>query len=178
MALWRFHDYQAGLNDIDRALAMTPDWPLALTDRGRALMRLNRVNEAAESFAAALEIDPDFVPGHTGLAWVYANYNNKEKELSEYSRAVEIDPNDPKALVGRAMTNYELDRPIEALHDLDKVLALDPKKLENVRTIVGDDWSIPFPVELQIKREVVLKKLGRFDEAIQTYRAILEDHPG
>jgi tetratricopeptide (TPR) repeat protein len=177
VALWRFRDYQAGLNDIDRALAMKPDWPLALTDRGRALMRLNRVDEAAESFVNALKIDPDFLPGHTGLGWVYSNYNDKEGQLREYSRAVEIDPSDPKALVGRAMTNYELDRPIEALHDLDKVLALDPKKLENVRTMVGDDWNMAFPVELQIKRGVVLKKLGRFDEAIQTYRAILEDYP-
>ena len=42
VALWRFRDYQGGLDDIDRALAMKPDWPRALTDRGRALMRLNR----------------------------------------------------------------------------------------------------------------------------------------
>ena len=179
VALWRFRDYQDGLEDIERALALQPDWPTCVDGPGTGAHAAQSRRRGGREFRPTRSRSIPISSGPTReWAGSTATNNNKEVELQEYSRAVEIDPSDPKALVGLAMTNYELDRPIEALHDLDKVLALDPKRLENVRTIVGDDWNIPFPVELQIKRGVVLKKLGRIDEAIQTYRAILEDHPG
>ena len=176
VVLWRFRDDQGALDDIERALAMKPDWPRALTDRGQALTRLGRTEEAGELYRCAGDRSR-FRAGLHRFGLRSTTSITTEKQRSESIRAprtsIQATPN---RWSGAQCTNYELGRPIEALHDLDKVIALDQKKLESVRTMIGDDWNMTFPSSFKSSGRV-LEKLGRFDEAIQTYRVVLEDHP-
>lgn len=51
-------DYAGAITSLDRALALKPDSPVALTTRGGVLAEQERWAEAERDFAAALKLDP------------------------------------------------------------------------------------------------------------------------
>jgi tetratricopeptide (TPR) repeat protein len=61
-------DFEAGLADVDKALASCPSLVQARVDRGRALLKLNRNEEAVKDLQAAEKISPDDPGVHFFLA--------------------------------------------------------------------------------------------------------------
>jgi len=51
-------DFQAALEDLDRALALSPDHIAAMSGRALSLLGLDRKDEARETLQSALELNP------------------------------------------------------------------------------------------------------------------------
>jgi tetratricopeptide (TPR) repeat protein len=64
-------NFEEGLARVDKALAACPDLTQARIDRGRALLRLNRNDEAAQELEAAERSSPDDASTHFFLAQAY-----------------------------------------------------------------------------------------------------------
>lgn len=90
----------------------------------------------------------------------YAKNEQYEQAKSAFTRVVEIDPNDGRALFNRGVCYMTDESYSHALQDFDSALASDFKS-----------------IELFFNRAVALDKLGRDDDAMAVYSALLEKEP-
>jgi tetratricopeptide (TPR) repeat protein len=100
-------DYQEALEHLDRALEARPDYGAAHNDRGVALARLGRRDEARAEFAAAAAAAPQLGEAHVNLANVLIDDGAREKAAEQMAAAGE--GVDPAALFVAAGRLYALD---------------------------------------------------------------------
>lgn len=75
---------------LERALAMNPNMPDALTNLGSAYIRLDRLEEAAEASQKALELAPDFAMAHNNMAVIYSEWGQDDKAVEHAKQAVQL----------------------------------------------------------------------------------------
>jgi tetratricopeptide (TPR) repeat protein len=76
-------NFDEGLADVDKALAACPDLTQARIDRGRALLKLNRNEEAAHDLEAAERSSPDDPSVHFFLAHAYRALGRSREAQAE-----------------------------------------------------------------------------------------------
>jgi tetratricopeptide (TPR) repeat protein len=88
------------LEDIEQALALTPDDPDIHALRAVVLTRLGRGDAAEEAAADALSLDPESAAAHAALGWRHLHAGRVQPALEELQEALRIDPMDPLARRG------------------------------------------------------------------------------
>jgi len=92
--------------------------PAAALERGRALVRAGRLDEAAKTAAAALEAHPDRFEMWNLQSVVHRRMQRPEEALAAAERAIALAPDYAAARVNRGMALRSLHRPIEAVEEL------------------------------------------------------------
>ena len=87
-----FQDPEGGVDCYDEILAVSPDNVEALTYRGWALIRLDRVDEGADELARAVEVDPDYPDARVFRAVVATRGGDFELAAAEVDRFYRNDP--------------------------------------------------------------------------------------
>src|SRR5919112_278763 len=90
---------EEALARFEQALAAAPENPEVIEAVGRALLNLDRLEEAEASFLDALELDPEWVAPRMGLAMVALRRDEPFKIVHYLERAIEADPEYPEAYV-------------------------------------------------------------------------------
>ena len=90
---------EEALSRFEQALNVAPENPEAIEAVGRALLHLDRLEEAEASFLDALELDPEWVAPRMGLAMVALRRDEPFKIVHHLERAIEADPEYPDAYV-------------------------------------------------------------------------------
>ncbi len=72
------------------AVQQNPDIVAPWLNRGRALQRMNRCDEAFKDFARALEIDPDMGEVYYARSMCYAQKGNKGQALQDVQKAISL----------------------------------------------------------------------------------------
>src|SRR5215203_5102413 len=90
---------EEALARFEQALAAAPENPEVIEAVGRALLYLDRLEEAEASFLDALELDPAWVGPRMGLAMVALRRDEPFKIVHHLERAIETDPEYPDAYV-------------------------------------------------------------------------------
>ena len=62
---------EAALGYFQRALALAPDNPVILNNKGNALLNLNRFDAAQEAYQHAIAANPDYLKSYRNLALLY-----------------------------------------------------------------------------------------------------------
>jgi tetratricopeptide (TPR) repeat protein len=144
-------EYEAALAEIDSVLAFDPDNAMALKERGIALLRLGRADEAADVLRAAAERDRDGSQG---------------PEIGFYLGLIERP--EPRAVppgaeleMARAESLARVARPVEAVRALEEAARLAPESGEPLRRLA------------LLKRD-----MGLLDEAVQLMGEALRIEPG
>jgi tetratricopeptide (TPR) repeat protein len=88
---------EEALSRFEQALEAAPENPEVMEAVGRALLNLDRLEEAEASFLAALELDPEWVAPRMGLAMVALGRDEPFKIVHYLERAIEADPEYPDA---------------------------------------------------------------------------------
>ena len=125
----------------DRAIARKPDHALAWSNRGTALQKLGRLEEALTSFDRAAALRPENLDGHYRPANVLHALGRLPEVLASIDRAVALDPDSATAHIKRSNALRELRRPGEALESSDRAIALEPDSYWNeslCRLLIGD----------------------------------------
>jgi Flp pilus assembly protein TadD len=186
--------YDEALATLDRAIALNPEFPHALFNRGNALSGLKRYADALVSYDKAIALSP-------GFQEALYNRGNALKELDRYAdalesfeRALAVNPGDCEAHNSRGCVLQGLQRDEEALQSFDRALALKPDYVEalyNRGNVLKDLWRCeealqsydralafkPDHIEALVNRGNVLQDLGRFDEALASYARALALEP-
>ena len=90
---------EEALSRFEQALEAAPENPEVMEAVGRALLNLDRLEEAEASFLAALELDPEWVAPRMGLAMVALRRDEPFKIVHHLERAIEADPEYPESYV-------------------------------------------------------------------------------
>lgn len=90
---------EEALSRFEQALALEPENPEVIEAIGRALLGLDRAEEAEASFLDALELDPDWVAPRMGLAALAMRDDEPFKVVHHLERATASDPEYPDAFV-------------------------------------------------------------------------------
>lgn len=77
---------------------------------GWALWQERRMNEAAERFQAAVELDPTLANAWNGLGWARFSGGDAAASIEAFRQAVELEPGHPAALNGLGQASYALGR--------------------------------------------------------------------
>lgn len=144
----------------DEALKLDAGSEKALFERGRALRKLKRLDEAIAHFVKAVARHPKSVQLHYGLAMTYDDAQQPRKALGHYETLTKLAPKDPDWFAAYGATWYEVGEPERAIDEMRKALALDPKHPQA-------HSSLGF----------ILMKLGRAAEAAAIYESWVRAEP-
>jgi tetratricopeptide (TPR) repeat protein len=109
----------------ERAEELDPEnflWPYL---RAKCL-RLDEPEVAAEGFARALQLDPEYAPAHLFYGHTLVNLGRFEEAGREFEAALELDPTSAGALLGLGQLAISEGRHEEAREHLERAKELDP----------------------------------------------------
>ncbi len=188
---------EEALSRFEQALDAAPGNPESIEAVGRALLSLDRLDEAEASFQNALERDPEWSAPRMGLAMVAMRREEPFKVVHHLERAIEADPEHPDTYVelgryyglmrepdlaretfGRWLrsrpedTDMLINAGLVAFDAADYTQALDffEKALDNATDNEQGSGAQTF-------RANTLDMLGRYPEAVTTYEGVIEETP-
>jgi tetratricopeptide (TPR) repeat protein len=135
------------------SINIEPKQPSAYSNRGIALNKLKRFNEALFSYDQAIALKPDYADAYSNRGGVLKELKRFDEALSSYDQALALKPDYAEAYSNRGIVLKKLKRLDEALSNYEQAIALKP------------DYA-----EAYYNRGIALKELKRFDEALVSYR--------
>lgn len=119
-------DYSNAIYNFTQALALRPNYFIALMNRGIAYSRMGDISSALEDFSKAerLSAGEPLLFLNRGLA--YYEIGQYESAVSDYSRILDLDPDNARAYLERARAFIKLKYPANAYSDLETAVALKP----------------------------------------------------
>lgn len=144
-----------------RAVDLAPDSVDCLVGLATILSRLEDYSSAVPVWEAALQLRPDHPGALSGLGWVYGYLDRLDDAMALHQRAVDLAPEDATFRYGLAWAMWRARRVEEAVELCRSSTTLDMNLV--------DAWLL---------LANCLTTLGRFEEATQIYRRVLQTDPG
>lgn len=129
-------------NAFEKAIELDQADPLARLGLGLAKIRGGYLKEGRREIEIAVSLDPNqsIIRSYLGKAY----YEEKREKLSkdQYSIARELDPLDPTSFFYDAILEQSINRPVEALHDMQKAIELnDNRAVYRSKLLLDDDLA-------------------------------------
>jgi tetratricopeptide (TPR) repeat protein len=119
----------SAIDAFDQGLALVPNDPALLTNRGQAFMHIGdeaAFEKAKADFDRALDINPDLIAGYFNRGAYYMRTGNLAAAVDDFTSVLDIDPAQPAAHFNRAMAYRDMGEVDKAIDDLVLVLAFRP----------------------------------------------------
>jgi tetratricopeptide (TPR) repeat protein len=182
---------------FEQALAAAPENPEVIEAVGRALLNLDRLEEAEASFLEALELDPEWVAPRMGLAMVALMRDEPFKIVHHLERAIEADPEYPDAYVELGRYYGSMAEPALAKATFERWTSRHPEDADmlinaGLTAFDAADYAQALDffekaaeaasVEEQRSgartfRANTLDMLGRYDDAVEAYEEVIAETP-
>ncbi len=182
---------------FEQALAAAPENPEVMEAVGRALLNLDRIEEAEASFLAALELDPEWVAPRMGLAMVALRRDEPFKIVHHLERAIEADPEYPDAYVELGRYYGFMGEPALAKATFERWTRRHPEDADmlinaGLTAFDAADYAQAYAffdkaVEVSSNEEQksgartfranALDMLGRYAEAVAAYEEVIAEAP-
>lgn len=101
-----------------------------LVKTGNYRLEDGQLEEAVKEFSGALEVNPQHVFAHLGLAITYMQMGENARALSEFDRTIELAPELAAAYANRGILHDRLGEYQTALNDYKKALTIDAEVLD------------------------------------------------
>ena len=154
--------YEEAIERYRGVLEMDSEYVPAHAGMGYALFRLKRYEEAVESLARSVSLQPESPEAadrHVAMGRAFLALGRTETAAEHYARALEIDPRNAIALDSLAVLRFRQERYEEVLH------------LYGTLIEIGEDSA-----QLHANLGQALYYLGRFEEALRSLdRALSQD---
>lgn len=112
-------DLEKAKKGVDRSIALNPNVAKSHVLRGRVMMEMGDLEQAANSLLTARTIDPSYVEGAYYLGICYERFTQKDKALEAYKQAAELDQAAPQYAIAAAEMMIDLDQVDEAQEYLE-----------------------------------------------------------
>jgi tetratricopeptide (TPR) repeat protein len=187
-------DFKGAIDHLSKAVQIDKTNPLYFGNLGEAYRRNRQFDKAMEIFEKAIEIMPEFLMGHLGIANTLRDQGKHKEAISRFRLALAINPTFAPAYHYLGLTLVDLERIKEAIPLLRKAVALRPGYIEAqlslASTLEMDGQSKEalaiyqnllekMPKHVGILNNVgnILKNMGQIDEAIEHFEKALEIDP-
>ena len=146
---------------FEKAIRFDPAAPLPRLGLGLAKIRQGDLDEGTEDMEIAASLDPDnsLIRSYLGKAF----YEKKDKRWAgkELAMAKELDPKDPTPWFYDAILKQTTNRPVEALHDMQKAIELnDNRAVYRSRLLLDDDLAARSASLGRIYNDLGFQQLG------------------
>lgn len=121
-------DIEEAKHAFERAISLDSSDPLPHLGLGLAKIRKGDVEEGKNDLETAVNLDPNNAVARSYLGKAYYELRNKEYAGTEYNIAKEMDPKDPTPYFYDAILKQTVNRPVEALHDMQKAIELNDNR--------------------------------------------------
>jgi tetratricopeptide (TPR) repeat protein len=123
---WKSGNIAEGVRHIERALAIHPEYPEALTNLGSACHAAGDYTRAARLFARVTEIAPDLLAGWLNLGVTLLVAGDPRRALQAEMHALGLRPDDAFVLYQVGLCHYRLRELEAARRFFERVIELDP----------------------------------------------------
>lgn len=143
-------DFAAARTTFERAAAQNPGDPLPHLGLGLVAIRSgnlfsfssDNLEEGRRELVIAVALDPESSVARSYAGRTYAELRLYPDAFREWALAESADPNDPTAPLYRAFAERALNRPIEALRDIERSVALnDNRAVYRSRLLLDQDLA-------------------------------------
>jgi tetratricopeptide (TPR) repeat protein len=118
-------DYEGGMNDFQAVLNVSPNFYMALYNRGVACFYLGRFELALADFKKSVRENPYIADAYISLGLVQARMMQYDSAIASFSSAIALDDAMPEAYLNRGLALTQVKRYNVAINDFSKVLKLD-----------------------------------------------------
>src|SRR5439155_4507521 len=146
---------------FERAIALDPADPLPRLGLGLARIRRGDLQAGRQEIEAAASLDPgnSLVRSYLGKAYYEERRDGVAGE--ELGRAKALDPSDPTPWFYDAIRKQSVNRPVEALHDLQRAIELnDNRAVYRSRLLLDDDLAARSANLARIYDDLGFQQLG------------------
>lgn len=113
---------------FQRAMALDQADPLARLGYGLTIIREGNLKAGGREIEISVSLDPNNSLIRSYLGKVYFEEKRSGKDARQYAIAKQLDPNDPTPYFYSAISKYTENKPIEALHELQKARELNDNR--------------------------------------------------
>ena len=182
-------DYATAVNDYTQAAKMRPDMPVLWANLGLTQQEAGNIPAAVAAFQRANRLDPSLYVPNLFLGIDYAHSGQAQQAVPFLIKAGKARPADAQAPLALGRAYISAREYSNAIPELNRALELNPKlstawfdlgiaQLDQVesdaRTISTENKQSPFAGALYAES---LVKQGRFGEAADLYKTILDSRP-
>lgn len=156
--------FEKAIEEFNRALTMVPGFWVILIQLGEVHRELKQFEKAISYFTEAIKKNPDPPLDYTVYqlrSVSYASIQKYKEAMEDITKSIELDPKQGVGYYKRGQ--YYLvafDQPEKALKDFDTAITFGERS-----------------AEVYHYRGAALKKLGRFQEAVESYSLVLKIDP-
>lgn len=121
-------DIEDAKRAFEQALTIDSSDPLARLGLGLAKIRKGDLEEGKNELEIAVNLDPNNAVIRSYLGKAYYELRNKGYAGKEFEIAKEMDPKDPTPYFYDAILKQTTNRPVEALHDMQRAIELNDNR--------------------------------------------------
>lgn len=122
----RNKNYSNAIKTAKKSIARDKSHPFPHNVIGSAYFEQNQLNLAANSFKAAIKINPGFAPAYTNLGSVAIRQKQFKQALALFSKSLEVSPDTASPHYGLALVYDHYEKIDYALQHLQKSLEIKP----------------------------------------------------
>jgi tetratricopeptide (TPR) repeat protein len=115
------------IDQMDRAIALRPNYVRAYVARGAARYMLNQIAQGLADMDRALELDGNYANAYVGRCFLLNEFKNQAQALGACDRAIELAPKSAIAYNVRGLVKSGLKDLSGAEQDLRQAIELDPQ---------------------------------------------------
>jgi protein O-GlcNAc transferase len=185
----------AGLEPLERAVALDPTSPIAHFSLGKGWHERKQFGKAAACYEKAIMLKADFAAAYCNLGLAYQSLGRLEDAVSNCRRALTIEPLSAVAHNALGLALQGLGKPEEAAASYRRAVEIKPdyvEALSNLGVVAGDrnhhlEAVAWFRKAIELRAELpqlhynlgcALTGLSRADEAVAEFEMAVKLYPG
>ncbi len=146
------------------AIKRDPSDPLARLGLGLARIRQGHIKSGTKEMETAANLDPDSALIRSYLGKAYYEQRRGDIASTEYAIAKQLDPNDPTPWFYDAIYKQTVNRPVEALHAMQKAIELnDNRAVYRSKLLLDEDLAARSAAMGRIYNDLGFQRRGLFE---------------
>ena len=145
--------HEESIKWVNKVIELNPNSHVAYNCKGNNLIKLNKFEAALDCFEKAIKLKPDYSTALSNIGSILVTTGRFSESLEYYDRSINGDSMCHSSYYMISVSFSNLDKYVEAKQSIDKAMEMDQKNLHYLK-----------------QRIVILKKLGRMDEAEKYYK--------
>jgi tetratricopeptide (TPR) repeat protein len=138
------------VKSLNKKTGPKPYWLNIWFDKGEALVKLKKFNDAISIYDKLISLDPTWANPWNSKGWALQNQGKSEEAISAFDKATKLNPTWAKPWNSKGWALYKTGKFEEALTSFDKAISLEPK------------WDKPW-----FNKGKVFYDLGKYSDAKQ-----------
>lgn len=146
---------------FEKAIQLDQAAPLPRLGLGLAKIRESDLKEGREDIEIAVSLDPNNALLRSYLGKAFFEEKRNKLAMSQYDTAKDLDPLDPTPYFYDAIRKQSVNRPVEALHDLQKSIELnDNRAVWRSRLLLDEDLAARSASLARVYRDLGFEQLA------------------